>query len=148
VPAQEADGIDLIMVSQTGQLLRFPAASVRPQGNTAGGMAGMRLDESDQVLAFGSTHGSDIQLVTITDSGSVKLTPILDYPSKGRGTGGVRCHTFRKEDNSLAAVHVGPGSVGGCDDAGNSVALTLEIGRRDGSGVRAASVPSHLGTTG
>ena len=45
---------ELVFVTSDAQLLRFPAASVRPQGRPAGGMAGIRLSEGASVIWFGA----------------------------------------------------------------------------------------------
>ena len=45
---------DLVFVSSDGQLLRFPASAVRPQGRIAGGMAGIRLSPRASVIWFGA----------------------------------------------------------------------------------------------
>ena len=45
---------DLVFVSSDGQLLRFPASAVRPQGRIAGGMAGIRLSPGASVIWFGA----------------------------------------------------------------------------------------------
>jgi DNA gyrase subunit A len=45
---------DLVFVTSDGQLLRFGAKQVRPQGRAAGGMAGIRLSRGAQVVWFGA----------------------------------------------------------------------------------------------
>jgi DNA gyrase subunit A len=137
---------DIVLISSSGQLLRFPSVSVRPQGHTAGGMAGMRLTDGDEVIALGSSSGEPL-VVTATRAGSVKTTPLSGYPRKGRGTGGVRCHVLRKDDEGLVAAFVGQSPVGGSDDTGASVELPQEHGKRDGSGVRVSPAPSALGSS-
>ena len=49
-----SDDVDLVFLTRQAQLLRFSAATVRPQGRTAGGMAGIKLAAGDQVLFFGT----------------------------------------------------------------------------------------------
>ncbi|MGH3094618.1 MAG: DNA gyrase/topoisomerase IV subunit A, partial [Streptosporangiales bacterium] len=105
---------DLYFVTTDAQLLRFPASGVRPQGRTAGGVAGIRLGAGARVCAFGTIGAApDPVLVTVTGgsdalpgtvAGSAKVTAFDEYPAKGRGTGGVRCHRFlRGEDTMLLA---------------------------------------------
>ena len=43
-----------MFITTDAQLLRFPAAAVRPQGRPAGGMAGIRLDAGASVVWFGA----------------------------------------------------------------------------------------------
>ena len=49
-----SDALDLVFITSDAQLLRFGAASVRPQGRAAGGMAGIRLSARASVVWFGA----------------------------------------------------------------------------------------------
>ena len=51
--ASAPDDAELVFVSSDAQLLRFAAASVRPQGAPAGGMAGINLSAKAGVVFFG-----------------------------------------------------------------------------------------------
>jgi DNA gyrase subunit A len=136
---------DLVFVTTEAQLLRFPAASVRPQGRTAGGMAGIRLDQGASVLWFGAVSpGRPATVVTVagttgalpgTGGGTVKATPYDEYPVKGRGTGGIRCHRFLKGEDALVLAWAGPAPARGAAASGVPVDLPAPTGRRDGSGV-------------
>jgi DNA gyrase subunit A len=144
--ADMAEKIDLVFVTQSGQLLRTSAAAIRVQGSSAGGVAGVKLADGDKVLAFGSTVGTDPLLVTLTDAGSMKTSAVNDYPAKGRGTGGVRCHTLRKNETSLVSVWIGDGPVFGTDSAGAPVTITTTRSKRDASGVQQEQPLSGFGT--
>ncbi|HEY1324801.1 MAG TPA: DNA topoisomerase (ATP-hydrolyzing), partial [Streptosporangiaceae bacterium] len=110
---------ELVFITSDAQLLRFAASSVRPQGRAAGGMAGVRLSSGASVVWFGAVDagaasgtpsgppGSYSPAVVVTVAGSagalpgtraasVKVTPMHEYPGKGRATGGVRCQRFLK----------------------------------------------------
>ncbi|MGP5162674.1 DNA topoisomerase (ATP-hydrolyzing) [Arthrobacter rhombi] len=147
---------DLIFVSGQARLLRYPASTVRPQGRTAGGMAGIKLVDGDQAIFFGSAHPEDESAVVVTiaaagatlpgtEAGTVKVTPLSEYPAKGRGTGGVRAHRFLKGEEVLALAWAGHGPARAASAAGVSRALPLEHGRRDGSGVPLSSKVDALG---
>ena len=149
-----ADTWDLVFITSDAQLLHFPAASVRPQGRTAGGVAGVKLAAGQRVAFFGAVDGTrDAIVVTAsgssnalpgTEPGSVKVTPYGEYPPKGRGTGGVRCHRFLKGEDVLVLAWAGTTPARAA--AGNGVALDLPegTGRRDGSGVPASTVIAHI----
>ena len=51
-----SDAQDLVFITSDAQLLRFGAASVRPQGRAAGGMAGIRLAARASVVWFGAVN--------------------------------------------------------------------------------------------
>ena len=147
----------LVFVTAAGQLLHYQASLVRPQGPSAGGMAGMRVADGDTVLAFGvapaGTVVSEAELsssdrpavvVTVADGqsdllgsapGSVKVTPLGEYPAKGRGTAGVRAHRLLKGENSVVLAWAGASPALAASKAGVARALPTEFGRRDGSGV-------------
>ncbi|MFL6099639.1 MAG: DNA topoisomerase (ATP-hydrolyzing) subunit A [Actinomycetales bacterium] len=154
---------DLVFVTSDGQLLHFGAASVRPQGRPAGGMAGIKVTPGQRVVAFTALDpGRDNVVVTIagssaslpgTEPGSVKVTPYAEYPAKGRGTGGVRCHRFLKGEDELILGWAGPAPALAASGSGVAVELPPPTGRRDGSGtpgttpVVAVSGPAALATT-
>jgi DNA gyrase subunit A len=68
-------------------------------------------------------------------AGSVKVTPMHEYPAKGRATGGVRCHRFLRGEDTLVAAWAGPAPAVGASESGAPVALPDPVGRRDGSGI-------------
>jgi DNA gyrase subunit A len=69
-----------------------------------------------------------------TEPGSVKVTPFGEYPPKGRGTGGVRCHRFLKGEDTLVFAWAGEGPARAAAASGAPVPLPEANGRRDGSG--------------
>nr|MBA3529623.1 DNA topoisomerase IV subunit A [Propionibacteriaceae bacterium] len=109
--------VELTFITSDAQLLHFPAAAVRPQGRSGGGMAGVKLNPGAQVTYFGAVPDDDAVVVTVsgtsralpgTDTGAVKVTTFAEYPPKGRGTGGVRCHRFLKGEDVLLLAWAGP----------------------------------------
>ena len=148
---------DLAFVTSDAQLLRFGATSVRPQGRSAGGMAGIRLAARASVIWFGAVDpAADAAPVVVTVAGSgsalpgtsavtVKVTPYAEYPPKGRATGGVRCHRFLKGEDVLVLAWAGPAPARGATEAGSPVDLPPADGRRDGSGVRVRHPLAALG---
>jgi DNA gyrase subunit A len=154
--APAADEDTLVFVTAQGQLLRYLASSVRPQGRAAGGMAGVKLGAGDSAVFFGVVAapdagdgsgeggGGSAVVVTIagggsalpgTSPGTAKVTPFDEYPAKGRATGGVRSHRFLKGEDRLVLAWVGRGPAKASSSAGVARSLPSEHGRRDGSGV-------------
>jgi DNA gyrase subunit A len=163
---------DLVFVSSDAQLLRFPASVVRPQGRSAGGMAGIRLSPRASAIWFGAVEaegsagsagsaggsgpagGGGAVVVTVagsvgalpgTAAGSVKVSPYAEFPAKGRATGGVRCHRFLKGEDALILAWAGPSPALGATEAGGPVDLPGPFGRRDGSGVGLSEPLSSVG---
>lgn len=150
LPEAEAERADLVFITSDAQLLRIPASSVRPQGRAAAGMAGIRLSADAHVISFGAvvpdsgvqvvTHAGSSAALPGTDLGSVKVTPFEEYPRKGRGTGGVRCHRLRAGEDRLLGAFVGRGPCRAATASGVPVDLPEPDGRRDGTGA-AVTVP-------
>jgi DNA gyrase subunit A len=138
--ATPSDDAELIIVTAAAHLLRFPASTVRPQGASAGGMAGIRLSEGDKVVYLGVVPAtSTATLTTLSDAGRIKVTALSEYPAKGRATGGVRCQTFRKGESTLTSAMVSPTQPVAITKSGSAVVLKETLGRRDGSGTEHAS---------
>ena len=135
-----SDDNALTLVTQEAKLLTFDAAKVRPQGRAGGGIAGIKLGAQDAVIALGVTApGSAAEVVTITNGqdgmASAKVTPLAEYPQKGRATGGVRAHRFLTGESKLALAWVGVGPAKAGTPGGVARSLPTEHGSRDGSGV-------------
>jgi DNA gyrase subunit A len=147
---------DLVFVTSDGQLLRFDAAAVRPQGRAAGGMAGVRLSAGARAVFFGAVNAfSDNVVVTIagssaalpgTDTGTVKVAPYSEYPPKGRATGGVRCHRFLRGEDILLVGWVGQRPPKATASSGVAIELPAATGKRDGSGTPLAAPVLAVGS--
>ena len=148
------DALDLVFITSDAQLLRFGAGNVRPQGRTAGGMAGVRLAAGAEAVFFGVVDPrGDAAVVTSagtsaalpgTEGGSLKVTPVTEYPHKGRGTGGVRCHRFLKGEDRLIVAHAGNTPLRASAANGVAIELPPAEGRRDGSGVPSTHVIARV----
>ncbi|HKE50546.1 MAG TPA: DNA topoisomerase IV subunit A [Actinomycetes bacterium] len=135
---------DLVFITSDAQLLRFSASQVRPQGRAASGMAGIRLGGRARVLWFGAVDpDADACVVTVagsssalpgTGGGTVKVAPYTEFPAKGRGTGGVRCHRLLKGEDALLLSWAGPAPARGAAATGVPIELPAPTGKRDGSG--------------
>nr|WP_041431519.1 DNA topoisomerase IV subunit A [Thermobispora bispora] len=142
----ESPDHDLVFITSDAQLLRFPAATVRPQGRPAGGVAGIRLAEGARVIWFGAVDPArESRVVTVagsstalpgTQTGTVKVSDYAVFPPKGRATGGVRAQRFLKGEDVLLLAWAGPAPAKAISPSGQPVELPAELGRRDGSGTR------------
>ena len=152
--AAVTDRQDLVFITSDAQLLHFPASQVRPQGRSAGGMAGIKLTPGQRAVWFGvvdPTH--DPVVVTSsgssgalpgTEAGALKVTPYAEYPAKGRATGGVRCHRFLKGEDTLVLAWAGGTPARAAAANGVAVELPPANGRRDGSGTPAGTVIARI----
>ena len=97
---------DVILVSRSGQAIRFRESLVRAMGRQTAGVIGMRLGAEDEVIALGVASAGE-ELVSVTQQGYGKRSPLKDYPLKGRGGKGVIGHTLTRKTGQLAGAFVG-----------------------------------------
>lgn len=137
------DGDTLSFITDDAQLLHFSASLVRAQGRAAGGMAGISLGKGAAVIAF-AVAPTSAEVVTVagsrsalpgTDAGTIKRTPFDLYPGKGRATGGVRCHGFRKGEDHLSYAAIVPAPARLAGPQGAPVDAPEVSEKRDGTGV-------------
>jgi DNA gyrase subunit A len=127
----------LTFMSSDASLLRYAAALVRSQGLKGGGMVGISLAAGAHVVFFGAARTDDEEHgapMVVTSTGmTVKVTPLAQYPAKGRATAGVRAHRFLKGEARLRLAWIGPRPAG-ATDKGKPVELPTVDLRRDASG--------------
>jgi len=82
---------EIILATSGGKAIRFPEQAVRPMGREAAGVRGIRLgktlDEPHRVISLIVADAGYV--LTASDNGYGKLTPVEDFPSHGRGGQGV-----------------------------------------------------------
>ncbi|MFT8358996.1 DNA gyrase/topoisomerase IV subunit A [Bifidobacterium aquikefiri] len=155
------DDAMIVFISSDSSLLAFHAKDVRPQGRNAAGMAGIRLSEGQHVCAFNAiaagqiswtyvenddngmtsqagavvfTVAGDSQALAGTENGCGKVTPLEMYPTKGRGSRGVRSQRFLKGQDTLILACIGTWPLRASSASGTPVDLPEVDMRRDASG--------------
>ena len=114
---------DVMLFSDAGKAVRFDENDVRPMGRTARGVRGMNLGEGQQVIAMlvapAEAVGTDLiesdssvmatSVLTATENGYGKRTPISEYTRHGRGTKGmIAIQTSDRNGKVVAAALVSP----------------------------------------
>jgi DNA gyrase subunit A len=90
VGAALTDGkYDVMLFSSDGKAVRFLEGDVRPMGRQATGVRGMRLGDGQRVVCMLAAHDESKSVLTATENGFGKRTPISEYPRHGRGGQGV-----------------------------------------------------------
>ncbi len=110
VDVQITDGErDILLFASNGKAVRFDESSVRSMGRTATGVRGMRLAAGERVVSLIVSEGKgEGEVLTATERGYGKRTPLAEYPRKGRGTQGVIAIQCSKRNGALvAAVQIG-----------------------------------------
>ncbi|UDG83217.1 DNA gyrase subunit A [Candidatus Vallotia lariciata] len=102
---------DVMLFSDAGKAVRFEENDVRPMGREARGVRGMQLENSQQVIALLVAGGESQSVLTATENGYGKRTPISEYTRHGRGTKGmIAIQTSERNGSVVAATLVEPDS--------------------------------------
>ncbi len=96
---------DIMLVATSGKAIRFHESDVRAMGRTAAGVRGIRLDPGQAVISLIIVGEGDI--LTATEHGYGKRTPVEEYPVKGRGGKGViAVQTTERNGSVVGALQV------------------------------------------
>ena len=96
---------DIILVASSGKAIRFREDDVRPMGRGAAGVRGIKLAAGHEVIAL--TIVGDGLLLSATENGYGKRTPIDDFPVQGRGGQGViAIQTTARNGRTVGALQV------------------------------------------
>ncbi|MCW8975573.1 MAG: DNA gyrase subunit A [Sedimenticola sp.] len=79
---------DIMLFTSASKAIRFNESQVRPMGRTACGVRGVRLAEGQQVISLMIAE-PDKTVLTVTENGYGKRTPVEQFPLRGRGGMGV-----------------------------------------------------------
>ena len=83
-------GHDEVILAKThGKSIRFSEEDVRPMGRPATGVKGVELEGDDEVVSMAIIHDKNGQLLTVTENGYGKRTPVEEYRLQGRGGSGI-----------------------------------------------------------
>ncbi len=80
---------DVMLFSDNGKAMRFDENNVRPMGRNARGVRGMKLNAGQQVISLLVAENEDLTVLTATENGYGKRTPISEYTRHSRGTQGM-----------------------------------------------------------
>ena len=98
---------DVMLFSDAGKAVRFDENDVRPMGRQARGVRGMQLEDEQQVIAMLVAEDEQQSVLTATENGFGKRTPIVEYTRHGRGTKGmIAISTSERNGRVVAATLV------------------------------------------
>jgi len=80
---------DVMLFSDAAKAVRFSEQDVRPMGREARGVRGMNIEDDQSVIAMLVTHDDQKTVLTATENGYGKRTPVSEYTRHGRGTKGM-----------------------------------------------------------
>jgi DNA gyrase subunit A len=98
---------DVMLFSDAGKAVRFSEEDVRPMGRSARGVRGMMLEEGQRVISMLVAADEKMDVLTATENGYGKRTPITEYTRHGRGTKGmIAIQTSERNGALIGAVLV------------------------------------------
>ena len=80
---------DVMLFSDNGKAMRFDENDVRAMGRTARGVRGMKLKPGQKVISMLVAENEELAVLTATENGFGKRTPIGEYTRHNRGTQGM-----------------------------------------------------------
>ena len=102
-------GYDVMLFSDAGKAVRFAETDVRPMGRTARGVRGMMLEPGQQVISMLAASDESWSVLTATENGYGKRTPVAEYTRHGRGTKGmIAIQSSERNGKLVGAVLVQP----------------------------------------
>jgi DNA gyrase subunit A len=105
VGAALTDGkYDVMLFSSGGKAVRFEEGDVRPMGRQASGVRGMRLGEGQRVVCMLAAKDQSKSVLTATEHGFGKRTPIAEYTRHGRGGLGLIAIQVSERNGSLVGA--------------------------------------------
>ena len=101
---------DVMLFSDAGKAVRFSEGDVRAMGRTARGVRGMALEEGQKVIAMLVADDERRSVLTATENGYGKLTPLIEHTRHGRGTKGmIAIQSSERNGRMVAAILVEEG---------------------------------------
>jgi DNA gyrase subunit A len=99
---------DVMLFSDAGKAVRFEEDDVRPMGRQARGVRGMKIGAEQRVISMLAADAETQTVLTATENGFGKRTPISEYTRHGRGTQGmIAIQTTERNGKLVGAVLVG-----------------------------------------
>jgi DNA gyrase subunit A len=118
VSVKPTTGEDHIMLlTHGGKSIRFPEANVRPMGRATTGVTGIKMEKEDKVIGMEVFPGKERipadkrkkvfrDILTISERGLGKRTPIHLFPVQKRAGKGVKCSVVSPKTGNLSCAEM------------------------------------------
>jgi DNA gyrase subunit A len=97
---------DAMLFSNAGKAVRFAEDEVRPMGRSAAGVRGMKLGKDQHVVSLLTASDETLSVLTATENGYGKRTPVAEYTRHGRGTQGIIAIECSERNGKLLAAEL------------------------------------------
>ncbi len=96
---------DVMLITRKGMSIRFNETDVRVTGRQSIGVIGINLDDDDEVVAMQLTEQGKY-LLTVSELGFGKLTPLTEFNSQHRAGKGVHCYKIMDKSGPLVGAKI------------------------------------------
>lgn len=96
---------NILIATHEGRAICFDENEVRAMGRTATGVRGIRLNEGDYVIGAGRAR-KGAYVLSITENGFGKRTPVEEFTIHHRGGGGMMLHNLTDKTGLVAGIAV------------------------------------------
>lgn len=97
---------DILMMTENAKTVRFKEKTVSPTGRASRGVRGIKLEENDNVVMMDVVRSQEDRLLVVSEKGFGKVTPLSDFPLKGRGTKGMLGYKITPKTGKIAAARI------------------------------------------
>lgn len=105
VKTVEDEKATVVIATKKGMIIRFPVSEVRRMGRNAMGVQAIRLAEGDEVVSMDVIVGEEGDILTVTEKGFGKRTPLQLYRVQRRGGSGLRNVSDVEKTGYVVSVH-------------------------------------------
>ncbi len=109
VAVRVTDGTaDVVLGTRTGQAIRFEERGARETGRATQGVIGIRLRKGDEVVSLAVVPESEkdtAELLSVTEAGLGKRTPLKEFPVQNRGGQGVIGHKLTSRTGAMVSLN-------------------------------------------
>lgn len=105
VKTVEDEKATVVIATKKGMIIRFPVSEVRRMGRSAMGVQAIRLAEGDEVVSMDIIVGEEGDILTVTEKGFGKRTPLQLYRVQRRGGSGLRNVSDVEKTGYVVSVH-------------------------------------------
>lgn len=97
---------DVLMMSVKAKTVRFDESKVKPTGRSSRGVRGIKLEGDDYVIMMDVVRSHEDRVLVVSENGFGKITPLTDFPPKGRGTKGMFGYKITAKTGKIAAARI------------------------------------------
>ncbi len=97
---------DVLIMTEKAKTVRFREGKVTPTGRSSRGVRGIKLIDDDNVVMMDIVRSAEDRVLVVSERGFGKLTPLSDFPPKGRGTKGMFGYKISAKTGNIASARI------------------------------------------